>query len=422
MSVFALGLSHQTAPVEIRERLAFTPERLGEALRAMSEVKGIRECAIVSTCNRTELYASGDDGSARAIGDWVHLWHQARAGEFQRYLFTLEHRQAVAHLLRVTSGMDSMVLGEPQVVGQVKQAWQSAQEHGTLGTILDRLFQNAFQTSKLVRSETGIGHNPVTLPFAALKLAHQIFGQVEKLSALMIGAGEMIEDCARHFVGQGMQSLTICNRSLGRAEALAEQFRARAVPLDRLSEELPAHDIVIACTASAVPLVKQDMVRAALASRRQQPMFVLDLSVPRNVEPAVGKLGDAYLYTVDDLREIAERGHRKRTEALTEATRIVDGQSEAFQRWMNLHAAGETLKSLRDRAFDQRDLLLDQARRELAAGRDAEEVLSRFGHRLTNRLLHAPSMQVRRAAELTDDELMSAARRLLLDEPEDRSS
>ena len=417
MSVFALGLSHQTAPVEIRERLAFTPERLGEALHSMRDIPGINECAIVSTCNRTELYACGDDADPTALADWIHVWHGARAGEFQRHLFALEQRRAVIHLLRVTSGMDSMVLGEPQVVGQIKQAWQSAQDNNTLGTILDRLFQNAFQTSKLVRSETGIGHNPVTLPFAALKLAHQIFGNVEKLSALMIGAGEMIEDCARHFCGQGIRSLTICNRSPERAASVAEQFQARAVGLDRLAEELPAHDIVIACTASSVPLVKKDMIRAALSGRRQQPMFVLDLSVPRNVEPAVAELGDAYLYTVDDLREIAERGHRKRSQALDEATRIVEGQAEAFERWLNLHAAGETLKSLRDRAFDQRDQLLDQARRELAAGRDPEEVLSRFGHRLTNRLLHAPSMQVRHAAEVTDDELMAAARKLLLEDP-----
>ncbi|HKL51809.1 MAG TPA: glutamyl-tRNA reductase, partial [Wenzhouxiangellaceae bacterium] len=223
MSVFALGLSHQTAPVAIRERLAFTPERLGEALGSMHAVPGIRECAIVSTCNRTELYASGEHASITALQEWMHDWHGARRGEFTEYLFTLQQRMAVIHLLKVTSGMDSMVLGEPQVVGQVKQAWNSAQEHQTLGTILDRLFQHSFQTSKLVRSETGIGHNPVTLPFAALKLAHQIFGDVNRLSALMIGAGEMIEDCARHFSGQGIRAMTICNRSPERAKLLAEQ-------------------------------------------------------------------------------------------------------------------------------------------------------------------------------------------------------
>ncbi|MDT8449771.1 MAG: glutamyl-tRNA reductase [Wenzhouxiangellaceae bacterium] len=416
MSVIAVGLSHQTAPVAIRERLAFTPERLGDALDAMHAVSGVRECAIVSTCNRTELYAIGEAASIAALNDWLHDWHNAGRGEFREYLFSLEQRMAVIHLLKVTCGMDSMVLGEPQVVGQVKQAWQAAQERNTLGTVLDRLFQHSFQTSKMVRTETGIGHNPVTLPFAALKLAHQIFGEIGRLSALMIGAGEMIEDCARYFASQGVHALTICNRSLERAAALAEQFGADAIGLDALDEAIGRHDLVVACTASATPLVQRAMVERALAGRRYQPMFVLDLSVPRNIDPAVGELADAYLYTIDDLREIAEHGHRKRGEALDAATRIVDGQAEAFDRWLNLHAAGETLKSLRQRAFAERDRLLDQARRELAAGRDPDDVLARFGHRLTNRLLHAPSMQLRRAAEVTDEELMAAARKLLLEE------
>jgi glutamyl-tRNA reductase len=417
MSVFALGLSHQTAPVAIRERLAFTPERLGEALGSMHAVPGIGECAILSTCNRTELYATGENASITALQDWMHDWHAARRGEFREYLFSLHQRMAVTHLLKVTCGMDSMVLGEPQVVGQVKQAWHSAREHNTLGTILDRLFQHSFQTSKLVRSETGIGHNPVTLPFAALKLAHQIFGNVNRLSALMIGAGEMIEDCARHFAGQGIRGLTICNRNPDRAARLAEQFGARSMGLDGLSETLHEHDLVVACTGSSTPLVDRQMIRNALARRRNQPMFVLDLSVPRNVDPDVGEFSDVYLYTIDDLREIAEYGHRKRTEALETATRIVDGQAEAFDRWLNLHAASQTLKSLRYRAFAERDKLLDQARRELAAGREPDDVLARFGHRLTNRLLHAPSIQLRRAAEITDEELMAAARKLLLDDP-----
>lgn len=383
----------------------------------MQSVPGVRECAIVSTCNRTELYASGERSSIPALIDWVHQWHQAEPGSFREYLFTLEHRPAVLHLLKVTSGMDSMVLGEPQVVGQVKQAWQSAQQHQTLGTILDRLFQHSFQTSKMVRTETGIGHNPVTLPFAALKLAHQIFGQVDQLSVLLIGAGEMIEDCARHFVGQGVKTMTIANRSPERAIALAEQFNASPIGLERLNDELYRHDLVVACTASTVPLVHRNMIEQALKQRRHRPMFVLDLSVPRNVAPEVNEFEDVYLYTVDDLREIAEHGYQQRTKALVEANRIVDGQAEAFERWLNLHAAGETLKALRHRAFTERDKLLDQALRELTAGRAAEDVLARFGHRLTNRLLHAPSVQLRKAAELTDEELMAAARKLLLDDP-----
>ncbi|MDT8438669.1 MAG: glutamyl-tRNA reductase [Wenzhouxiangellaceae bacterium] len=409
-------MSHQTAPVAVRERLAFTPDRIGEALQSMRAVDGIRECAIVSTCNRTEIYISGDEHSIPALQCWMHEWHGAEGDEFSRYLFALRHREAVTHLLKVTSGMDSMVLGEPQIVGQVKTAWSSAQQHETLGTILDRLFQHAFQTSKLVRSDTGIGHNPVTLPFAALKLAHQIFGDISSLNALMIGAGEMIEDCARHFSGQAVRSLTICNRSLDRAEGLAAEFGARAVGLDALATELERSDLVVACTASAVPLVRHDMTRAALKARRNQPMFMLDLSVPRNIDPAIAEFDDVYLYTIDDLREISERGHRKRNEALVEADKIVEGQAEAFDRWLNVHAAGETLKSMRQRAFVERDKLLEQAIKELSGGRSAEDVLSRFGHRLTNRLLHSPSMQLRRAAEVTDEDLMKAARRLLLDD------
>jgi len=382
----------------------------------MRAVSGIAECAIVSTCNRTELYASGDAASIPALQRWLHDWHQARHGEFGEYLFSLQNRQAVTHLLKVTAGMDSMVLGEPQVVGQVKTAWQSAQETGTLGTILDRLFQHSFQTSKLVRTETGIGHNPVTLPFAALKLAHQIFGRVDNLAALMIGAGEMIEDCTRHFASQDIRRLTICNRSVERAEKLAAQFNARASGLEGLPKAVEESDLIVACTGSSTPLVDRDMVAAVRKKRRYRPMFVLDLSVPRNVDPAVGEFDDVYLYTVDDLREIAEHGHRKRAEALQSALRIVDDQAEAFDRWLNLHAAGETLKSMRVRAFNERDKLLEQARRELEAGRAADEVLSRFAHRLTNRLLHAPSMQLRKAAEITDEQLMAAARKLLLDD------
>ncbi|MCA1778218.1 MAG: glutamyl-tRNA reductase [Xanthomonadaceae bacterium] len=417
MSLFALGLSHQTAPVAIRERLAFTPERLDEALVSMHALPGLRECAIVSTCNRTELYATGESASITALHDWVHDWHGSERGRYREYLFTLQGRMAIIHLLKVTAGMDSMVLGEPQIAGQVKRAWNTAQARKTLGTTLDRLFQHSFQTSKLVRSETGIGHNAVTLPYAALKLAHQIFGDPAKLSAILVGAGEMIEDCARHFHGQGIGSITVCNRGLDRARKLAAQFDARAVGLDQLNEELHRHDLVIACTASATPLVTRAMIPAALSMRRHRPMFVLDLSVPRNVEPSVGDFEDIYLYTVDDLREIAEHGYRKRTEALEAANRIVVGQAEAFDRWLNLHAASQTLKSLRQRAFVERDQLLEKARRELQTGRDPDEVLARFGHRLTNRLLHAPSMQLRRAAEVTDEQLMAAARKLLLDDP-----
>src|SRR6056297_689025 len=415
MSLLALGLSHQTAPVAVRERLAFVPDRLGDALSALQARPGVEECAIVSTCNRTELYVAGAEASIPMLTDWLHDWHGVAGDTYRRELYGHADNAAVTHLLTVTSGMDSMVLGEPQITGQVKQAWTAARESGTLGPILDRLFQHAFQTAKLVRTETGIGHNPVTLPFAALKLAHQIHGDIRRVGALMVGAGEMIEDCCRHFAGQGLTRMTIANRSPQRAERLAAEFAARAIGLDELAEALPNHDVVVASTASPEPVVTAGMIREALRQRRRRPLFVLDLSVPRNVEPEIAELEDVYLYTIDDLREIAQRGHQKRLAALDSARRIVAAQTEAFQRWMNLHATSATLKQLREQAVDERDRLLDRALRDLDAGRDPEDVLRKLGHRLTNRLLHTPSTALRKAAERGDDPMLAAARRLLID-------
>ena len=415
MSLLALGLSHQTAPVAVRERLAFVPDRLGDALSALHAEAGVDECAIVSTCNRTELYVAGAEASIPGLSDWLHRWHGVAADTYRQELYGHADSAAVAHLLGVTSGMDSMVLGEPQITGQVKQAWSAARENGTLGPILDRLFQHAFQTAKHVRTETGIGHNPVTLPFAALKLAHQIHGDVRRVGALMVGAGEMIEDCCRHFTGQGLTRMTIANRSPARAERLAAEFAARAIGLDHVAEALPEHDVVVASTGSPEPVITVDMIREALRRRRRQPLFVLDLSVPRNVEPEIGELEDVYLYTIDDLREIAQRGHQKRLAALESARGIVAAQTDAFRRWMNLHATSATLKQLREQAVDERDRLLERALRDLGAGHDPEDVLRKLGHRLTNRLLHTPSAALRRAAEHGDDPLLDAARRLLID-------
>ena len=421
MSLVALGLSHQTAPVAIRERMAFAPDSLCEALLAAQAMDGVEECAILSTCNRTELYFSASEPNTSAWIDWLHAWHKQPPGQFREYLYRLQDRAAIVHLFKVTAGMDSMVLGEPQVVGQVKQAWHSAQQSNTIGSVLDRLFQHAFQTSKQIRSQTGIGHNPVTLPFAALKLTHQIFGQIAPLKALMIGAGEMIEDISRHFASHELTRQAIANRSVDRAQALIERntdhaAQMHALPLDELNDALPEHDVIVACTGSAQAVVTADQLKRALKKRRNRPMFVLDLSVPRNVEPEAGQLEDIYLYTIDDLREIAEHGHQQRSAALVEANRIVDVQTELFQRWMNLHATSQTLRALRQRAFVERDRLLNQALREIKNGRDADEVLRRLSHRLTNRLLHAPSVQLRQAGEAMDEDLLRAARQLLLDE------
>lgn len=410
MSLFALGISHQTAPVAIRERLAFTRDELPGALRALQAIPGVRECGILSTCNRTEIYAEGDDGTAALIIDWMHTWHQLSPRRFAQHIYTLHEQAAVIHLIKVCSGMDSMVLGEPQIAGQLKQSWQLAREAATLGPVLDRLYQHAFASAKRVRTETGIGHNPVTLPFAALKLARQIFGDLDQLSALMIGAGEMTEECANHFASAGLKNLRLVNRRPERLAAMAERFGTRARGLDELGSLLEESDIVVTSTASSEPILQAQDFRKALRARRHRPVFVLDLAVPRDVEPATASLADVYLFTIDDLQRIVETNHRKRDQALGQANEIADSEASAFRRWLNLRATNTTLKSLRGQAMAERDRLLDQARRELAAGRDFDDVMQRLAHRLTNRLLHIPSIRLRKAAESADESLLSAAR------------
>jgi glutamyl-tRNA reductase len=416
MSLFTLGISHQTAPISIRERLAFAAETLPEALASLSAVPGVEGCSILSTCNRTELYVSSEQAITRSIMDWLHEWHGLAPGHFREHVYQLEHAACTYHLIKVISGMDSMIIGEPQVAGQAKQAWQQAQAANTLDSRLDRMFQHAFAAAKRVRSETGIGRDPVTLPFAALRLARQIFGGLDSLRVLLIGAGEMIEDCATHFHASGMNTLTIANRSAERAGRLAERFSARSATLETLPALLGESDLVIACTASPSAIIDRQMIRDALKTRRRQPMFALDLSVPRNISADAGNLDDLYLYTIDDLRAIVESAQQQRQEALQQANAIVESEVATFERWLRLQSTSSTLKSLRQRAQGEREQLLDRARQELERGADPEDVMRRLSHRLVNRLLHGPSIRLRQAAEAGDEELLAAARFYFTDE------
>jgi glutamyl-tRNA reductase len=416
MSLFALGISHQTAPISIREQLAFAAESLPEALVSLAAVPGIDGCSILSTCNRTELYVSAEQTITRELSDWLHDWHGLRPGQVREHLYQLEHSACTYHLIKVISGMDSMIIGEPQVAGQAKQAWQGAMQAGTLDSRLDRMFQHAFSAAKRVRTETGIGRNPVTLPYASLRLARQIFGSLDRLDALLIGAGEMIEDCATHYHDSGIRRLTIANRSEERARNLADRFDAQAHTLDALPDLLKSHDLVIACTASPAAILTAPMFKSALQSRRHRPIFALDLSVPRNIDPASAELRDLFLYTIDDLHAIIESAQQERIKALQQAASIVEAEVTAFERWLRLQNTNTTLKVLRQRAQAQRDQLMAQARADLEHGRDPEEVIKRFGHRLVNRLLHEPSVRLRQAAESADEDLLAAARYYFLDD------
>jgi len=411
-----LGISHQTAPIAIRERLAFAAESLPEALTALAAVPGVRGCVIVSTCNRTELYLSASQPITRTVIEWLHEWHGLHPGQFREHLYCLERSACVFHLIKVISGADSMVLGEPQIAGQVKQAWATARDASTLDTKLDRMFQHAFAGAKRVRTQTAIGRDPVSLPFAALRLARQIFGDLDPLQVLLVGAGEMIEDCAVHFLEAGLSRLTIANRSPERRRALAERFGAQGHGLDALPDLLPAHDIVVSCTASSGMLLSRAMIQRALIQRRHHPVLALDLAVPRDIEPASGDLDDLFLYTIDDLHAIVETSQHNRQEAQRQATDIIESETRSFERWLRLQDTSDTLKGLRNRAQSERDQLLAQARAQLAAGRDPEDVLQRLSHRLVNRLLHGPSIRLRQAAESADEELLEAARFFFLDE------
>ncbi len=415
MSLSVVGISHHTAPIAIRERLAFPAEGLAEALSSLAATPEVDGCAILSTCNRTEIFTSSQRRESRLITDWLHDWHKLDPGQFQEHLYHLEQSAGIFHLMKVVCGADSMVVGEPQIAGQVKQAWQLARDTNTLDSALDRLFQHAFASAKRVRSETGIGENPVTLPFAAMRLARQIFGSLDRLKVLLVGAGEMIEDCAIHFKDSGIQGMSIANRSIERAQTLAERFDARPYSLVDLPDLLPDHDMVLVCTGSKQPIMTHAMLKQAVGKRRHRPMFALDLSVPRNIEPAAAKLGDIFLYTIDDLHAIVESGHKQRMAALQKAMGIIESEVTAFERWLRLQDTSATLKQLRMRAHQERDALLDQAARDLAAGKDAEDVLRRISHKLVNRLLHGPSIRLRQAAESDDEALLAAARFYFLD-------
>ena len=412
----AVGISHHTAPIAIRERLAFAAETLPDALRSLAATPEVEGCAILSTCNRTEIYTSSRKPITRLIIDWVHDWHQLTPGQFQEHLYHLEHSAGIFHLMKVVCGADSMVIGEPQIGGQVKQAWQLAREIGTLDSKLDRMFQHAFSGAKRVRSETPIGQNPVTLPFASLRLARQIFGSLDDLRVLMIGAGAMIEECAVHYRDNNIRGLSIANRSPERARELAARLGAQAHSLDELPELLPRHDLILACTGSKVPILTRSMFREAIGKRRHRPMFALDLSVPRNIEPESNELSDLFLYTIDDLHAVVESGQKQRMAALHKAMEIIEAEVVTFERWLRLQATSATLKDLRQRAQQERDHLLQQALQELSGGRDAEDVVRRLGHRLVNRLLHGPSVRLRQAAESDDEALLEAARFYFMDQ------
>ena len=423
MMLVAVGLNHQTAPIALRERVAVAPESLAQAAAALRATPGVLEAVVVSTCNRTEIYCSVEPGAQAAPAAWLHEFHGLRPSQLDEFLYRHVDSAMVRHLFRVATGLDSMVLGEPQVLGQVKESWQRAREAGSLGNRLDRLFQNAFAVAKRARTETRVGAAPVSVAFAATRLAGQVYGDLAGVSALLVGAGDTIELVARHLVQTGLQRMTVANRTMANAEALAAHYDARAISLPDLPRHLHEADLVICSTAAREPVISRADVQAALAQRRHRPMLFVDLAVPRDVDPGVATLDDVFLYTVDDLAAVIEDNLRSRREAALEAEAIIDLQVEHYVTWLRAQEGQGPLRALRRGAERQRDAVLARARQMLAAGRNPDEVLQYLASTLTNRLMHPPTSGLRSAAERGDAELLRAGERLFegLDRDPDES-
>jgi glutamyl-tRNA reductase len=387
-SLFTLGLNHQTAPLAVRERVVFHVERLHEALDQLK--RGLaQEAAILSTCNRTELYIAGETPSA--LAQWFAHYHHVAPDELQPYLYTLPSEQAVRHAFRVASGLDSMVLGEPQILGQMKEAARAAESAGTLGSVLQRLFQRSFAVAKEVRTTTRIGAASVSMAAAAVKLAARIFPSLKDQSVLLIGAGEMIELAATHFAAQAPARMSVANRTLERAERLARRFNARAIELRSLAEHLHEHDIVISSTASSLPILGKGLVERALRARRRRPMFMVDLAVPRDIEQEAGELDDVFLYTLDDLAGIVSANLDARRSSLEQAEAIIDTQVGQFMRWMHLREGVPLIRALREQADAARRQELERALKALERGADPAQVLEALSQTLTNKLMHGPT-------------------------------
>ncbi|MCW8955434.1 MAG: glutamyl-tRNA reductase [Gammaproteobacteria bacterium] len=418
MSLITLGLNHKTTPVEMREKLAFTPETLPQAVTSLVQLENISEAAILSTCNRTELYcistSDEDNTSDQALVEWFSNFHGMASADINGHLYLHKHEDTIRHALRVASGLDSMVLGEPQILGQMKQAYAQAKTLGTMGTMLDKLFQHAFSVAKQVRTDTEIGSSPVSVAFAAVSLSKQIFGELNELTALMIGAGETIELATRHLHANNIKHVIIANRSIDRAQTLAEQFGGEAIPLPQIPEFLARADIVISSTASPLPILGKGAVEKALKKRKHKPMFMVDIAVPRDVEEEVAELDDVYLYTVDDLQEIIQENLESRQQAAEQAAEIIDIQVEHFLNWQRSLEAVDIIRDMRDNAEAISKEVLIKAQKLLAQGKPAEEVLNFLAHTLTNKFLHTPSTQLRQAGQDSRHELIDHARCLLL--------
>ena len=418
MNLIALGINHNSAAVEVRERVAFAPEQVNEALVDACKTAGVEEVVILSTCNRTELYVIVPEGKVLAdkaldLIDWIANYHHLSAAELRLCAYHFEGRQALQHMVQVASGLDSMVLGEPQIFGQLKSAYAVASESGTVGTELGRLFPRVFSIAKRVRTDTAIGENPVSVAYAAVDLAGHIFAELGQCNALLVGAGETVELVARHLIEAGVSRIVIANRTLGRARELAQKFGAEAVLLAEIPEQLLDADIVITSTASQLPILGKGAVEQALKARKHRPFLMVDIAVPRDIESQVGDLRDVYLYSVDDLREIVDQNMRSRRDEAGKADLIIEAGVSQYMEEMRSLGALDAVKEYREMAERLREQELQRAMRALSRGDDPQQTLARLARAITNKLIHAPTAGLKQASAEGRHDLLSNACQLL---------
>ena len=410
MQLFTLGINHQSAPLAVREQVAFHAETLEQALHDLVDHRQVKEAAILSTCNRTEIYCNTDNPLQTV--EWLADYHHIKKQAIEPHLYTLPQDEAVKHAFRVASGLDSMVLGETQILGQMKQAVTTAERAGTLGTLLHKLFQRTFSVAKEVRTQTEIGANSVSMAAASVRLAERIFPSISEQNVLFIGAGEMIELCANHFAAHHPRHITVANRTVERAQALAHRLGGSAITLNELPDHLAAQDIIITSTASPLPILGKGLVERVIKQRKHRPMFMVDLAVPRDIEAEVGELDDVFLYSVDDLAQVIEAGIGNRQLAAEEAEAIIEVQVNDFMHWMETRSVVPTIRALRDHAERMRRNELEHAQRLLARGEDPREVIAQISRALTNKFLHSPSYALTHATGEDLAQLEALLRRL----------
>jgi glutamyl-tRNA reductase len=412
MQVFAFGLNHNTAPVEIREQVNFSSERLKQALHEIIERELAQEVVILSTCNRSEIYCGIDNDSCDELMKFLAAFHKLSYQELKPHLYIYQQADAIRHLLRVACGLDSMILGEPQILGQIKTAYNAAREINTVGKLLDKLFSYSFSVAKQVRTDTAIGSSPVSVAFAAVRLAQQIFGDLSQNTALLIGAGETIELAARHLHENKLGRMIVANRTIERARQLTKEFAGYAITLEEIPQHLAEADIVISSTASTTHILTANEVKQAIKIRKHRPIFMVDIAVPRDIEPAVGEFEDIYLYSVDDLNEVIQDNLRSREQAAKKAEEIIDTQVSHFIAWWNSLDVVDTICHLRDQAQENRQMLVKKAKRMLDNGKSPYDVVDYIAHTLTNTLMHTPCVKLRQASYQGRDDLVTAAREL----------